>query len=165
MSIFSHAPLKRDPSNSRPGFDFDFDFTSKAAPVGKTYRFHYYLPHISTSTTAFYTENDDMTTDLTEPNEQAETEALWLSPCSPDSNAESMELPFIAEDDFNYYPEPEELPYHSSDEEWLIETKEREQKQTIGKLRKKKEGQEFWLEKKVMRLVGMFERLAKGKKQ
>jgi len=159
MSTFSHAaPPKRNPSTSLA----DFDSGSKNT---KTYRFHYYLPHISSSSTDFYTESDGTAHDFVQPNEQAETEALWLSPDSP---AGSLELPFIAEDDFNYYPEPAELPYHSSDEEWLISTKRRSQRRSIGKLRKKKVGQEFWLEKKVMRLVGVFERLnsrTKGKRQ
>jgi hypothetical protein len=155
MATFSHATLKRNPFRTQPEFDFAF---SNATRVSKIYHFNYYLPHISDSTTDFYTDVDWVAYDLTEPNEQAETEALWLDMDSTSEGA--VDLPFIAEDDFNYYPSPAELPYHSSDEDWLINTEGRSQEPRKTKLRKKKEGEGFWLERKVMRLVGVFERLS-----
>lgn len=58
--------------------------------------FQYYMPQISSSSRNFYTDTSWVAFDLIQPNEHAETEKTLL---------DDMNLPFVQEDDFNYYPQ------------------------------------------------------------
>jgi hypothetical protein len=84
-----------------------------------TIQFKYYLPHISTSTSDFYTDCEWIAYDQLSPNEEAETEALFFA-----SSPSTVDLPFIARDSFIYYP-PEpvagELPRRSTEEDMVAE--------------------------------------------
>jgi hypothetical protein len=83
---------------------------------------------------------------MCEANEQAETEELM---------ARDYELPFIYEDDFNYYPETSELPYNecmASTQESLVLGRGMKRMRLV----KKKQWDEFWLEKVVLKLKKRF---------
>jgi hypothetical protein len=54
------------------------------------------MPHISSSSIDFYTDASWIAFDLRESNEQEETEEMLIN---------DIDLPFVQEDDFNYYPE------------------------------------------------------------
>lgn len=65
----------------------------------------------------------------------------------------SLDLPFIHEDDFNYYPEPAELLYRSSTEDNRLFRESARMAGEGRKIKKKRGLEEFWLKKKVARLV------------
>lgn len=109
------------------------------------WHFQYYLPHISNSSADFYTSQDWVAYDMREASEQVETETLI---------AGDLDLPFIHEDDFNYYPATaDELScasgFSTDTDESLLAG--RRLKRT--KLAKKKEWEEFWLERAFVRMM------------
>ncbi|KAF2446854.1 hypothetical protein P171DRAFT_240449, partial [Karstenula rhodostoma CBS 690.94] len=57
--------------------------------------FRYYLPHISSNSVDYYTDASWVAFDMRDANERAETEEMLLG---------DFDLPFVDEDDFNYYP-------------------------------------------------------------
>lgn len=109
--------------------------------------FQYYLPHISNSDVDLYTTQDWVAYDMREPNEQAETEQLIVA---------DLELPFIREEEFNYYPETcrdqKDRSVRSTDKESLV------LRGKVWRARLVKEGPdvEFWLEKMIERVLGKF---------
>jgi hypothetical protein len=87
---------------------------------------------------------------MREANELAETEALLAE------DYPSFELPYIGENDFNYYPSPMDpimdMERVSTKDDLLIgRTLERRGRRKT--LEKKKSWEEFWLEKKVAKLL------------
>jgi hypothetical protein len=161
MSSFTHALPRRLSTRATPNCAPALRVESPAAEAISP-PFHYYLPHISDSTTDFYTDCSWIAYDLCEPNEQAETEALLFPSSSSSPEDLDLDLPFIADDDWNYYLATAELPYHSSDEEGCLVENTRERTGSPGqervrpktKLRKKKDWEGFWLERKVNRTLG-----------
>jgi hypothetical protein len=66
--------------------------------------FQYYLPHISSKNEDHYASW--VAFDMRDANEQAETEEMVLN---------DFDLPFVEEDDFNYYPGRSPRPLYTAD--------------------------------------------------
>ena len=136
------SPIFR--SIMRPVSCWGHGTASTLKPTTSPHIFHCYMSHISSSTTDFYTDSHWDAYDIDDADELAETEKAIL---------DDMELPFIYNDDFNYYPEPDELPY--TDEmgttEGLIDNGHHAK--ALKVLKKKKAGERFWLEEIFRRLL------------
>ena len=146
-SAFSSTSTATTTSTSSPAslHRQDTDFEDSGC------QFQYYLPHISNSVTDFYTDQEWVAYDIRDGNEEAETEILIT---------EDLELQFIHDDDFQYYP-TSEMGTKSviSNATEISPTMGTSLKRT--KLMKKKVWEEFWLEKVVLRVLAKMRLRAK----
>ncbi|KAF2190588.1 hypothetical protein K469DRAFT_721489 [Zopfia rhizophila CBS 207.26] len=126
--------------DSYPGKISSFTSTSGSPRRGgDDFQFNYYLPHISDSITDFYTEQYFMVFDV---NGDEEVEK---------GTAEQLELPFIHEDDFQYYPSTTDFGSQFSDS--TDESPETRVSLTRARLTKKGAREEFRLERMMEKLV------------
>jgi hypothetical protein len=169
-----------NPHPQLPGITAFPDF---ATPENTEIEFQYYLPHLSTSTHAIYTDCDWIAFDTLQYDEELDTEALLFS----DWSSSNMNIPLIDEDDYNYYPKLErgEVPCPSStaDEDMNLDSfrklveeftsgksgqQKKNERKERRKLKKKRAREEFWLERKVGGFVGVLGKLkgerGKGKR-
>lgn len=73
--------------------------------------FQYYLPHASTDSTDQYADASGIAFSRRDVEERAEMEEMLL---------EGFDLPFVDEDDFNYYPERSPRPLCAVSTESLV---------------------------------------------
>lgn len=137
------SPYTEYNPSTKPRRDSCASWWSNSTASSQEAVFQYYLPHISNSTSDFYTATDWVAYDMRDIHDQENTKQPIVA---------QLELPFIHEDDFNYYPTPSDLPYDeniASTEEGLVSG--RKLKRT--KLVKKKGWEMIWLERKVAKLL------------
>ncbi|KAF2865400.1 hypothetical protein BDV95DRAFT_587013 [Massariosphaeria phaeospora] len=116
-----------------------------------TPKFHYYIPQMSTSQEDLYTSKMPRVYVPT-------TAATFLN--SPVSEDDDLELPYIREDDFPYYPRLVERDGEADDR--VTEKSLTGCTLKRGKLVMKMSGEEYWLEKRV---VGVLRKLKIGNRK
>lgn len=81
--------------NSSPSLPLNSEKNEDTAGAQLGSAFQYYIPHISSNSVDYYTDASWAAFDMRDANERAETEAMLL---------DDFDLPFVDEEDFNYYP-------------------------------------------------------------
>ncbi|KAH7117116.1 hypothetical protein B0J11DRAFT_510120 [Dendryphion nanum] len=186
-SIHSKTPTSLYRSHEEFELIYSTDNDNKRASEAK---FLYYLPHASTSTRDFYTELDWVAYDIIErlldsPIKPMKTKATQTTaepkktdptpsdtvrpPSEPAPNElgetsaalfAHLELPFIHEQEWNYYPPQSDPPYHSSDESLLIQNPEPKRSAAEkGAKKLKKTDDDFWVEDKIDDIVASIRRM------